>query len=239
MKISHLLFSFLSITLICSNSLSQQSNDTDKIVVIGSATIEVPADRVTMNIQLSFSDKLDAKKAYDQHKEAESQLVQLFRDSHIPDSVITYSLLSFNREPDYTRQSQEQVFRTHQTVKILMTDISACPVFELKLVSKGFVSLSENYESSKSSWAEKEAIQMAVKQARAKAEIIAEAAGRKIKKVIKISDTEDTEPIIARYYEPYARIMSYSTAMPQSSLSAIPQILSVSKQIKAIFELAN
>ena len=207
--------------------------------MIGSATIEVPADRVVINIQLSFMDKTDSKKAYDQHKEAEAQLVEFFRDFHIPDSVITYSLLSLNREQDYSRQQQEQVFRTHQTVKILLTDISTYSAFELALISKGFVNLAESYESSKSSSAEKEAIQKSVKQARAKADLIAEAAGRKIKKVVKISDTEETEPMIARYYEPYARAVNFQTASSQGSLSAIPQIILVSKQVKSVYELAN
>lgn len=239
MKNSMFLSLLLTVFLIRSYSVSQQLNDSDRIVVIGSATIEVPADRVVINIQLSFMDKTDSKKAYDQHKEAEAQLVEFFRDFHIPDSVITYSLLSLNREQDYSRQQQEQVFRTHQTVKILLTDISTYSAFELALISKGFVNLAESYESSKSSSAEKEAIQKSVKQARAKADLIAEAAGRKIKKVVKISDTEETEPMIARYYEPYARAVNFQTASSQGSLSAIPQIILVSKQVKAVYELAN
>jgi uncharacterized protein YggE len=75
--------------LVGSNSFSQQLNEPDKIVMIGSGTIEVTADLAIMNIQLTFSDKLEMKKAYDQHKEVETQLVQFFRNSHIPDSVIT------------------------------------------------------------------------------------------------------------------------------------------------------
>jgi uncharacterized protein len=102
-------------------------------------------------------------------------------------------------------------------VKILLTDISTYSAFELALVSKGFVNLRESFQSSRSSVAEKEAIQKAVKQARTKADLIAEAAGRKIKKLVKISDTEDTEPIIARYYEPYDQSVSYQTVSAQAS----------------------
>ena len=78
---------------------------------------------------------------------------------------------------------------------------------------------------------------MAVQQARAKAELMASAAGRRIKKISKISDTDETEPSFGRYYVRSSRVVDKSTAVPQ--LTAIPQTVSIDKQVKVVFDLAE
>ncbi len=132
-----------------------------------------------------------------------------------------------------------RIFKTNAQVSVLLTDLSRYPQFLVDLVQHGFVSFSEEFQSSKAKDAEKMVIAKAVQQARSKAEIIAHASGRSIARVMKIADTEETEPVIARYYEPRPyREMSIS-AQVAGSLPGIPQKITVNKQVKVTFALGR
>lgn len=217
------------------NNLFAQLNDDDKIIVIGSASVEVPADKVAVRIFLSFQDKNDGKISYEHHKEAEKRLVQFIRDFNIPDSTVSYSLLNISANSNYTqRESLGKLFQTFQTITVTLTDISRYPSFQLGLISLGFTNFNENFESSKALDGEKEAIQRAVQKTRLKAELMAAALGRKIKKVSKISDTEDTEPSISSYYGKLIK-QDKTSSVPQ--LVSIPRTVTIDKQVKVVFDL--
>jgi uncharacterized protein len=234
-----LAFATTSMMLI-SLTVKAQQPEKDKIVVIGSASIEVPADRAQVTVSLWFSDLLDAKKAFDLHKDAESRLIHFIRDHGIHDSSVTYSLLSISLTQDYGRPgSIPQKYNTGQTVIITLTDIARLPAFEMDLVASGFTSFSEEFRSSKGVEAQKDAIAGAVRQARSKAELMAAAAGRKIQKISRIADTEETEPTIARYYGTHPRAYATSATRSVDKLVNIPQVIAVEKQVKVTFELAQ
>ncbi len=65
-------------------SLYAQTSNPDEIVVIGSAMLDLPADRILVRISLEYSDKVDGKSAFEQHQAAETTLVALLRLYHIP-----------------------------------------------------------------------------------------------------------------------------------------------------------
>ncbi len=228
-KIVFILFYIFSST----NFFSQEQTN-DQIIVIGSATIEVPADIITIKINLSYQDRTDGKTAFEQHKDAEEKLIKFLKEENIPDSLIKYSLLNISSTYDYSRGDNQKIFNTNQTIAIKVYDFSEYAQFQLKLIGKGFTAFSQNFESTKSSDAMNEAIQKAVYQAKLKAELMAIASGRKIKNISKISDTEDTEPIISRYssFMPHA---AYSTT--SVVLTDIPQSIKIDKQVKVIFDL--
>jgi hypothetical protein len=227
--------------LASSTSLISQQIDPDRIVVIGSASIEIPADIVNVRITLSFQDKVDGKSAYARHKDTEARFIQFLHEMNIPDSVINFTPLSISAQNDYSRRdSVVKIYNTNQLVTVRIFDLSKYADFQLKLISNGFTTFSETFESSKSREAEDEAIKKAVLKARAKAELMASAAGRKILRVAKISDTEETEPVIARYREPFHGTVSAQTAFSSASrLMDLPQTISVEKQVKVVFDLAK
>ena len=225
---------FITFTIIT----SAQQNEKDKIVVIGSASIDVPADRVMLKLTITFEDRLDGQKAYAQHKEQETKLLNLLKELNVPDSLITYSLLNISTRMEYSSHPPIKVFQTSQTVSIILTDLSKLPSFQLSLISNGYTSFEGSFESSKAPGAVKEALSKAVLQAKTKAEIMANAAGRKIKKVSKISDTDEIEPRIASYRDYiYSRNISFSTTSIQ--LINIPQTVTINKQVRVIFDLVD
>ncbi|NCS90060.1 MAG: hypothetical protein AUK34_07505 [Ignavibacteria bacterium CG2_30_36_16] len=232
-------FLFICIYFIISSFiLFAQQIEKDKIVVIGSASIEVPADRVMLKLTITFEDRIDGQKAYTQHKEQELKLLNFLKELNIPDSLVTYSLLNISTRFEYPSSQQIKIFQTSQTVSIILTDLSKLPSFQLSLISNGYTSFEGSFESSKSPGAVKEALSKAVQQAKIKAEIMANAAGRKIKKVSKISDTDEIEPRIASYRNYiYSRNISYSRTTIQ--LINIPQTVTIDKQVRVIFDLVD
>lgn len=220
--------------------LAQQSNK-DQIVVIGSASVEIPADIVVLKITLSFGDKIDGKKAYELHRQAEQRLIEIFNNLEIPDSVITYSLLTINSSVDYNSRYQDSIrtiYTTNQVVQISVYDILKYLSIQLELISNGFTSLNASFGSSKEIEAIEMATQKAVEQAKLKAQIIAKASGRKIKKILKIMDTEESEPIIRPFFLEYERFNRLPVAgVVVQQLIDIPQNIKVSKQVKMILEL--
>jgi uncharacterized protein len=230
----------VTVLIISIQGLCAQSAEPDKIVVIGSASIEVPADRVAIRISIGFSDKLNPMTAFELHRQAETKLVDLLHSSLVPDSLITYSLLSMSKRAEVPGMSTPiWIFETDQTVTVILTDITKYVPFYAGLVANGFNNFSADFHSSQAIQAQKGAIQKAVQQARSKAELMASAAGRKIKRVSKIADTEETEPPIARYYEHISQRARYANSSVRSELSSIPQTVSVDKQVKVVFELDN
>ncbi len=214
-----------------------QSKEPDRIVVIGSASIDAPADRIVINVHLSFSDSADGKSAFQLHKTAEERLGAFLLSRAIPESVVTYTLLNIVTSTyNAWRDKSSIVYTTNQTITIVVSDFKKYPQFILALISEGFANINQQFQSSKGPDAQKQATQMAVQQARVKAELMASAAGRKIKKVSKISDTDETEPAFGRYY---LRSTLGDRTSTYFQLSAIPQTVSVDKQVKVVFDLVE
>jgi uncharacterized protein YggE len=231
---------FLTILLWSPNPLLSQQPSSDNIVVIGSALIEVPADQVVIRISLEYADKVDPKSAFDLHKAAEAKLVSLLRTTRIPDSLISYSLLNMIQRPEYTGTSNPVlVFVTNQTVTVTLNDVSRYIAFYLDLLNNGFSALRAEFQSSRAIEAQRDALEKAILQARSKAELMARLAGRKISRISRVADTEETEPVIARYYAPYIRRPFSASTAVSSELASIPQTVSIGKQVKVVFDLVR
>lgn len=236
-SIKELSFVCILVLTLTADFRTQQVNK-DQIIVIGSASIEVPADKIIISVNLSFSDRSDGKKAWELHKQSENKLVKLLKEKEIHDSLISFSLLSISSQNDYSykRDTVTKVYVTNQVVKIMFNELSKFSSFQLDLIAKGYTTFGADFESSKGLEAMKKAIQKAVEQARMKAEIMALASGRKIKKISKIMDTEETEPKIESYYiqELYKNVMAGTVFR---ELIEIPQKVVVTKQVKVVFVL--
>ncbi len=233
MKFRFIMCMTMSTVLIPLFLAHSQQTQKDEIVVIGSASVDVPADMVVVKISLSYSDSTDGRMAYGRHKEAENNPMSLLHNIGVRDSSITYSLLNIR---SYTPQfCKFKVYTTSQTVSVTIDTLSKYLPFQFALMSSGFSEFNENFESSKAQEGMRDAIQKAVMAAKSKAELIAETVGRKIKGVLKVMDTEESEPIVSSFsYYPIS--MNQTIA---ANLENIPQTISVRKQVKAIFELED
>jgi uncharacterized protein len=183
--------------IICSfQAIGQTISPENRIVVIGMAEVEIPADRVVFRVKITCKSDDNIKKAFDAHKQAESKLVLLLKDLKIPDKNISYTLLNMGKNERYDKstESSKNVYFTYQVVKITLDSIKNYTDFMLKLVSGGFDEINTDFISSKENEFHDILITKALERATQKAQVMANSSNRKLGKCIKVADTEETDP---------------------------------------------
>lgn len=212
----------------------------NRIVVLGEASIDIPADKVVFNIQLKFTDSTDIKVAYAKHKSAESSLVNFLKEANIPNKNISYTLISVGREMVYNGdgRNNHMEFGTRQNISVTLEDIKKYAEFMMKLVSAGFTDVKVSFTSSKENDFQDLLIQKAIEVARKKAEAMAKTANREIKKIVRVSDTDETDSIFL-HNENMVQTAAYYSVIEgaESNIIEIPQTIRKSYSIKVVFAL--
>lgn len=227
-----ILFLIFIITYSVSGQVISPDN---RIVVLGEATMEIPADRVVFNISLRFNDLTNIQTAYSKHKKAENQLLDFLKSNNIPNSNISYTLISIGQETDFDSQTRKKTFSfgTTQNISVKIEDVKKYAEFMIKLISVGFTDVSTSFTSSQENEFRDILIKKAIETAQKKAEVMAKASNRTIHQISKISDTDETDTVF-RYND-----LSYSTTTSPngSGITEIPQTITKSYSIKVVFEL--
>jgi len=238
------LFSLALFTLITAGSFAQNSailpSPDNRIVVLGEATLSLPADRVVLTVNLSARDSLSVQRAYEKHKRLEASLVRFLKEAALPDTAVRYQLFNVRQEFEYAGPGRRQVgaYVTTQSVTLTLTDVRQYATFLVKLIGAGFSDVNASFMASKADQFQGKLLENAVAIARRKAEALAAAANRRIKRVSKVMDTEETDPTFNRVI-PMAMSadrVSYSKA-GGSDLTDIPQTIRLATQVKVVFEL--
>ncbi len=229
----------LIFTLLLSNiSFSQSISPDNRIVVLGESTVEIPADRVVFEIGLKFTDSTDVKKAYAKHKETESKLVNFLKELKIPNKNISYTLISIGKEFESYPVSKERkfLFGTSQNVSVTIEDVNKYTDFMMQLISAGFTQVSSAFKSSKEKDFQETLIQKAIEAARKKANVVAKSANREIRNIIKVLDTEETDPA---FRNDMVNVASYFSVWDstEGSIIKIPQSITKSYSVKVVFSL--
>jgi uncharacterized protein len=234
---------------ICSSAITGQTiSPENRIVVIGKAEIEIPADKAVFRIKLSFKDAEDVKKAFALHKEAEGKLVSFLRDLKIPNENIEYTLINVGKKYSYDDDDapnpKKTFYVTNQTVYITLDSIKTYADFMLRLISSGFSDVGTYFISSKADDFHGQLIEKAIEMATQKAQVMANKAGRKLGKIIRVADTDEDDPNFN--YHGYGMING-SIERPlkgwrgdysgNSDISSIPQTISRDIAVKVVFEL--
>ena len=160
-----------------------QNQNEDKLTIEASSTVYVIADIVYFSINLRV-DNPDPQIAFDEHQKLEANLLKLFNDYSIPDSLVQYSLLNISRTHS---RSEEDKFFTSQQVKIKFTDVSKYHSFQIQLLKSGFYEFRAGFGSSEVKKARIEGYKAAFANAKRDAEIIANTLDKKLGKIIDIS----------------------------------------------------
>jgi uncharacterized protein len=223
--------------LCCFITRAQSISPDNRIVVIGHASIDVPADQVKFSISLQTIDSVSIDKVYQNHKLKEDKLVKLLQDMQIPAPGINYSLLSVSRRQDYNNRKRVSYIAGYQTVNFILSDISKFSELQARLIKEGFTDFRSYFTSSKLETQKTEVIQKAVEVASAKAEVMAKTANRRIKRIVKVADTEDTDPTFRNYNQSYSLAEVAETRPNLEQLMRYPQSIPVSAQVKVVFEL--
>ncbi|MBC3542415.1 SIMPL domain-containing protein [Rufibacter sediminis] len=214
----------------------------NRIVVMGQATVEAPADQVSFNINLLSTDTLSLDKMYAKHKAMESKIYRILKDLNIPSDKISYSLLSVGKRPSYAEKDEDIVwyFEGTQEISFTLDSLKTYPAIRDRLIREGVIRFGSAFTSSKEEEMKKEVLTKAVKVATEKAEVLAKAGDRKIKRIVKIADTDDTDPMFENYTSDTIYAVAGADATggsAEGTLIEIPQNISVSATVKVTFQL--
>lgn len=231
--------------LICSSAITGQTiSPENRIVVIGKAEIEIPADKAVFRIKISQQNKEDIKKAYALHKEAERKLVSFLSELKIPNKNINYTLINMGNNEDYNPKTElkEKVYFTHQTVIVTLDSIKNYSEFMLKLVSVGFNHINTNFISSKEHNFHDKLIEKAIEMATKKAWVMAKTSKRNLGKIIKVLDTEENDPNFSYRAgwvsdDGFDLLYDSNENRGNSGITSIPQTIKKSISVKVVFEL--
>ncbi len=233
--------------IICSfKAIGQTISPENRIVVIGMAEIEIPADRVVFEIKLSYKDEKDVKKAFALHKESEVKLMSILKDLKVPGKNVNYTLVNVNQQYSYddSPDRRKMVYATNQTVNITLDSIKNYSDFMIKLISEGFGDVDTDYISSKENDFHNELIEKAIEIATKKAQIMAKSSTRNLGKILRVSDTNESDPEFN-----YRGLLNGEIAAsgrkgwrshPEiggDGFSLIPQTIKKSMSVKVVFEL--
>lgn len=213
-------------------TFAQKNMQDERIQVTGEAEIEIPADQVMFNINLNYKDYDGVKTAFDQHKAAEARLLRFLKDLKVPDRNITYSLINFNRQMEFKADgTPREYFGTHQNITVKLEDLKSYPDFLVRLVNAGFTNVNTAFTSSKSNDFHSELIEKAIEQARKKAQVMAQASGRKLGKVTHVSDAVQPDPVFR------AELAYAKSGNDGGFISEIPQSVKKSISVHVAFTL--
>lgn len=223
---------FLLFILTTNLAFGQILSPDNRIVVLGQASIEVPANRVVFSVGLFSVDSLSLDKVYENHRELETKAYKLLQDLNIPAKDVSYSMFSVREQYDYDKERSYYMGQQHVTFTI--DSIQLVPHIQETLVRAGFRAFSSDFTSTELESNKKKLLEKAVATAKEKATILANASDRKIKRIIKVADTDDSDYTFSNFSG-----YGYAEAVgaPAEALTEIPQTVSISTTLKVTFEL--
>lgn len=156
----------------------------------------------------------------------------------IPASAVSYSLFSVHKQHNYYDKEAVPYYAGWQTVKFTVNQINKLSDIQTRLIKEGFTDFNSEFSSSRLEQYRAQVLEKAVEVAKGKAAIMAKAAERKIKRITKVADTEDSDPAFSNYDTHMISEMDLPSAPPPTrELINIPQSIPVSAVVKVVFEL--
>lgn len=230
MKIALLTF----VILIFSFSLfSQEVSRDNRIVVLGEGRIEVPANSVQFTVSLNGIDSLSMDSAYNNYKNLEEKLLAIFSAIKIPINNIKFNLPSFSKRFNY--ESKKKNFYCEQNVNFSFDSVMLTPKIQELLVKSGFDNFNCQFTLKDVNKYKHDMLEKAVQVGKEKAATLANVSGRKIKRIVKVMDTEESDPRMFNYSRDNYNVSGLTGAV--AGLMHIPQSISVSVTVKVVFEL--
>jgi len=227
----------LLLLLLCFIAKAQSISPDNRIVVIGQASIDVPADKIVFSVRLKSIDSVSIDNVYKKHKLSENKMIALLKELGVSDKNINYTLFSLDHTQDYDTKSW--YYLGTQQVKFTIDSVQEYAKVQSRLIEEGFSEFDSNFTSSKIDTYTSQVLEKAITAAKVKAETMAKAADRKIKRIVKIADTDESDTMISDWHHGYIVSEMSLSAPPvgNSSLTSIAQSIPVSAQVKVVFEL--
>jgi uncharacterized protein len=221
---------FLLFIALCGFKATAQQSLENRIAVNGEALIDIPVDQVIFTIQLQSIDSTSIAKVYEKHKATEKKIVKVLKDLKIADKNVCYSLFSIGRQRDY--EGKNWYYMGSQTLTFKLDSVALYAEVQKRLILEGFGEFGSSFNVRNLEPHETKALQKAIEAAKKKAQLLAVASDRKIKRIVTVTDIPATAPM----YNPNARAMK-SADSDGGSLMEFSQTLSVQAQVYVVFEL--
>jgi uncharacterized protein len=229
-------FALILSFLICFYAQAQSNAPENRIVVLGTSTVKAPADQIRFYVTLESIDSTNIDKVYQKHQAQEQKLVKLLQDLNLPSSDITYSLFSVNKGQNYVDRKRVSYYTGRQNVVFTINSLDNLYTIQARLINEGFSNFSSTFTSTQIKQRQAEALENAVSTAKEKAEVLARVAGRNIKRIVKVSDTEETDPVI-KTSSAVSLYEIVDTGYGASNLMNFQQTIPVTASVKVVFEL--
>jgi uncharacterized protein YggE len=226
--ITILLF-FLSFKPIIAQTISQEN----RIVIFGESEINVAANKVGFEVSIESTDSSNMEVCYKKHDEKIKSLTKIIRSLGILDKNITYTLLSASYDEN---ESGIKIHRCYQRVTFVTDSVLQITKIQEKLIKNNFENLKSNYITTYNDKHKEDLLIMAVSVAKEKANTYAIAAGRKLGKIVKIMETEESDPPLKNYRNT-TRNISKDFKFDSNDLNSLSQTLTFATTIKVVFEL--
>ncbi len=197
-----LLTSFLLLALILTLAVpALAEGGVPRLTVTGSATVSIDADYATIELGTVTRGE-SAQEAQRENDKIMTEVIAALKELGIKEEDIRTSNFSVHMEQaDYAPYSEARAlppYVVNNMLNVTIKDLSLVPKVIDTAASKGVNNVySLIFQASKNAEANKQAITLAVKDARARAEIMAEAAGKTLGELREMSIPSDYGPMYA------------------------------------------
>ena len=213
--------------LLITGLIAAQESDKSTVFITTSSVTQIPADNIFFSIKLSVQNE-GAKKAYEEHKILEKNLLNIFDEFEISDSNISYSLFHIGRAPSYSKENLS--YKTRQSVGVKIKDFNKYEPLQLALLSNDIYEYRAKFTSEGAEeWVEK-GIQEALSKATKEAEITAKNLGNMLGKILEIESHHS-------YPSGSDGITAISVQRPGGSLIDLPRFVQLRVSLRVRFEL--
>ena len=162
-----------------------------EITVSGTGETQVSADTAVISLGVSARDK-DVLKAQQKVNEAIASIRKALADNGVPDDCVSTDYMNIYANYDYGYSGdEEQVssYNAHSTLAVKVTDMEKVgALIDVSFAAGANILNGITFSASDTADARAESLKKAVADARAKAEILAEASGLRITEIDRISE---------------------------------------------------
>lgn len=228
---------FLLLLFLLFRGSAQDISKDNRLVLLGEATIDVPANLIQIAVSLSAKDSASTDAAYEKYKAIEQKLIAVFMSCNISEKSIKYQLPSFRKGYEGGHPEPKYAFYCEQLIRFSTDSISLSTKLQELLVKNGFTDFQCQFALSDVKKYQKQMLEKAVTVAQEKAETIASASGRKVKRIVKVMDTDESDPRFSNYSRFKYGNNDLALRLDDRSLSNIRQTVTVTATLKVVFEL--
>lgn len=219
----------LSVLTVFSIDAQAQRSTANTIQIHASGEASIKADIISLQVNINQFHS-DSKTAYERHKEQETFLTNLLIEEDIDDKNITAAPVSISPSQ---RGQNEQGYQTRQQVRIRVDDPTRFEEMQILLIENGFTSFSGSFDAEDKTEAREQALKNAVAEARSKADLLAEATGKRVIDVREIQFSGSHVPYAGEQMQAY-RAMSMDSG---GSLLQFEQYVRVTESVSIIFQI--